>query len=57
VAAIAVGVFAFSGGMGARPWLLHSDRQQRPFKVHLSPIAVDGRVVIVRVFTPDPFFY
>jgi serine/threonine protein kinase len=39
VAAITVGVLAFSGGMAARPYLLRSDSPQRPFKVHLSPEA------------------
>jgi predicted Ser/Thr protein kinase len=53
-AAITVGVLGFSGGMAARPWLLHSFGQQQPFKVHLTPEGVTGRVVHVSVSTPDP---
>jgi predicted Ser/Thr protein kinase len=54
IAAIVVCVLGFSGGMAARPWVLHSFSQQQPFKVHLSPEGVKGRVVHVRVFTPEP---
>jgi predicted Ser/Thr protein kinase len=51
--AITVVVLGMSGGMAARPWLLQH-KQQQAFKVHIAPEAVEGRVVIVRVFTPDP---
>jgi predicted Ser/Thr protein kinase len=51
--AITVAVLGMSGGMAARPWLLQQ-KQQQAFKVHITPEAVEGRVVIVRVFTPDP---
>lgn len=51
--AITVAVLGMSGGMAARPWLLQH-KQQQAFKVHIAPEAVEGRVVIVRVFTPDP---
>jgi hypothetical protein len=53
IAAITVVVLGMSGGMAARPWLLQH-KQQQAFKVHIAPEAVEGRVVIVRVFTPDP---
>jgi tRNA A-37 threonylcarbamoyl transferase component Bud32 len=53
VSAITVVVLGMSGGFAARPWLLQH-KQQQAFKVHLAPEAVEGRVVIVRVFTPDP---
>jgi predicted Ser/Thr protein kinase len=53
VSAITVVVLGMSGGFAARPWLLQH-KHQEAFKVHLAPEAVEGRVVIVRVFTPDP---
>jgi hypothetical protein len=53
IAAMILGMIAFSIGMAARPYQLHR-QQQEAFKVHLAPEAVEGRVVIVRVFTPDP---
>jgi hypothetical protein len=54
VSAVTIVVLGTSGGMAARPWLLHHRSQATPFKVHLTPEAVEGRVVLVRVFTPDP---
>lgn len=53
VSAIAVVGLGIYGGMVAQPYLLQH-KQQQAFKVHLAPEAVEGRVVIVRVFTPDP---
>ncbi len=51
--AITIAVLGMSGGMAARPWLLQQ-KEQQAFKVHIAPEAVEGRVVIVRVLTPDP---
>ncbi len=52
--AITVVVLGMSGGMALQPWLLHQRSNATPFKVHLTPEAVEGRVVLVRMFTPDP---
>ncbi len=54
IAAITVVVLSMSGGMAARPWLLRSFSAQQAFKVNVSPEGVIGRVVHVRVSTPDP---
>ncbi len=54
LSAITVVVLSFTGSLALRPWVLHSLRQHQPFKVHLTREAVEGRVVLVRVFTPDP---
>lgn len=54
IAAITMGVLGFSGGMAARPWVLRAVSQQQAFKVNVSPEGVTGRLVHVRVSTPDP---
>ncbi|MGB3118843.1 MAG: DMT family transporter [Verrucomicrobiales bacterium] len=53
-AAITIVVLSFTGSLALRPWVLHSLRQHQTFKVHLTREVVEGRVVLVRVFTPDP---